>query len=81
MPAELAPPKLAPIFLNALKFYESVKTQWRVLGTMSGGFLIGLDYNCVFKVAKMLNYPLDTLNFCILQQIESFYIEQSSQKA
>ncbi|WP_221254782.1 DUF1799 domain-containing protein [Campylobacter sp. 19-13652] len=80
IPSELLPPYLPKYLKDVLDFYQSVKTQWRVVSGFSGMALVGLDYGAVFNTAKIFKFDLDEFNFLVLQEIERFIINWHNEK-
>lgn len=80
IPKELLPPYLPKYLKDVLDFYQSVKTQWRVVAGFGGTALVGLDYQAVFKTAEIFKFELDEFNFLVLQEIERFIINWHNEK-
>ena len=79
IPEELYPPKMPEYFMNILKFYDKVKTQWRVFSDGMGKVvLVGLDYSAIFKMAEIYRVELSEFNMNVLREIESFIQERQN---
>lgn len=73
-------PEIAPLNMKAYTVWSRSYTQWRYgsIGGMGGAAPVpmGLDYNAVFAVARMLDIELSPGDFIKIQKLERFELNR-----